>query len=92
MDSGASGVLPGLCIDKKGPLPLVSPPSSTLYKMSSITSTLMRRGTEAAIGSFQDKKPDQPNGGLVALFVISVIVLGFIFWSVSSQPLLRKIK
>lgn len=50
--------------------------------MSSITGTLMRRGTEAAIGSFQDKKPDQPHGGLVALFVISVIVLGFIFWSI----------
>lgn len=38
------------------------------------------------MGSFQDKKPDQPNGGLVALFVISVIVLSLIFWSVSIIP------
>jgi hypothetical protein len=45
---------------------------------------LVRRGTEAAIGSFQDKKPDQPNGGLVALFILTFTLFGLIFWSVSA--------
>jgi len=54
--------------------------------MSSIASVLMRRGTEVAIDSFQpsDKKGDQPNGGLVALFFITVVVFGLVFWSVSA--------
>ncbi|CAG8284525.1 unnamed protein product [Penicillium salamii] len=50
--------------------------------MSSITGALVRRGTEAAFGTFQEKKPDQPNGGLVALFAMTVLVLGLVFWSV----------
>ncbi|CAG7916405.1 unnamed protein product [Penicillium olsonii] len=49
--------------------------------MSSITGSLVRRGTEAAIGTFQ-KKPDQPNGGLIALFAITAVVFGLIFWSI----------
>jgi hypothetical protein len=55
--------------------------------MSAITSHLMRRGTEAAMSSFQvpsDKKTSQPNGGLVALFFITVVVISLIFWSVSA--------
>lgn len=52
--------------------------------MSSVAGILVRRGAEAAIGSFQDKKPDQPNGGLVALFLITFVVFALIFWSVSA--------
>jgi hypothetical protein len=52
--------------------------------MSSIAGHLMRRGTEAAVGSFQGNA-EQANPGLVALFVITVAVIGLIFWSVSTS-------
>lgn len=77
-----------LCIDKKGPLSprinFIHITQPNLYIMSSITGALVRRGTEAAFGTFQEKKPDQPNGGLVALFAMTVLVLGLAFWSVST--------
>jgi hypothetical protein len=53
--------------------------------MSSVAGILVRRGAEAAIGSFQDKKRDQPNGGLVALFIITILVIFLIFCSVSAS-------
>lgn len=53
--------------------------------MSSVAGVLMRRGAEAATSSFQGKKADKPNGGLMALFFITVVLVAVIFWSVSKS-------
>jgi hypothetical protein len=45
----------------------------------------MRRGTELVATHLQSDKPQQqqPNGGVVALFSISVVLFCFAFWAVS---------
>jgi hypothetical protein len=46
----------------------------------------MRRGTELAVTHMSSDKPEyqQANGGLLALFGITVILLAVAFWSVSN--------
>lgn len=52
----------------------------------SVTNVLMRRGTELAVTHMQSKPEKQePNGGLVALFAITAILIGLVFWSVSKK-------
>ncbi|KAJ5781949.1 uncharacterized protein N7518_010432 [Penicillium psychrosexuale] len=49
----------------------------------SVTNVLMRRGTELAVTHMQSKPEKQePNGGLVALFAITAILIGLAFWSI----------
>ncbi|CAI7643793.1 unnamed protein product [Penicillium glandicola] len=50
----------------------------------SVTNALMRRGTELAAAHMQlsDKPEQQPNGGLVALFAITAILIAVAFWAV----------
>ncbi|OQD61050.1 hypothetical protein PENPOL_c019G05853 [Penicillium polonicum] len=50
----------------------------------SVTNVLMRRGTELAVTHMQSGKPEhkEPNGGLVALFAITAILIGLAFWAV----------
>lgn len=55
----------------------------------SVTNVLMRRGTELAVTHMQSGKPEhkEPNGGLVALFAITAILIGLAFWAVSKYNL-----
>jgi hypothetical protein len=52
----------------------------------SVTNALMRRGAELVATHMQSSdKPQQqqPNGGVVALFSITVVLFCFAFWAVS---------
>lgn len=55
--------------------------------MSSVSSHLMRRGTELAAAHLREpaNKPNtsEPHGGLVALFAITGVVFALMFWAVS---------
>ncbi|KAJ5138246.1 uncharacterized protein N7515_003094, partial [Penicillium bovifimosum] len=93
--SGASGVLPVCISNKKPPFPLpchLGPfllhfyqlicPESVGFIMSSVTSNIVRRSTDVAVGFMRSTETKEPNGGLVALFALSAIMLCLAFWSI----------
>ncbi|KAJ5971571.1 uncharacterized protein N7479_001489 [Penicillium vulpinum] len=50
----------------------------------SVTNALIRRGTELAVTHMQSDDPERyrPNGGLLALFAITIVLLSLVLWTI----------